>query len=197
MRREASIKRSTGETAVGVILIIEGEGNAEIRTGIGFLDHMLTLFASHGGFDLGVQCRGDLRVDGHHSVEDIGIALGKAFSEALEERRGICRYGSFLLPMDEALVLCALDLSGRAHLSFDVTLPAARLGDFDTELTKEFLLAFCRSLGLTLHLRQLAGENTHHIIEAVFKALGRALKAACAIDPQKADRIPSTKGTLI
>lgn len=196
MKREAAIERKTKETEIGIALTIEGGGQGQIDSGCGFLDHMLTLFAAHGGFDLNLACKGDTQVDFHHSAEDIGICLGQAFGEALGDRRGICRYGSFLLPMDEALVLCALDLSGRSFLAYNVTLPSPRVGDFDTELVKEFLLALCRSLGLTLHVTQMAGENTHHIIEAIFKALGRAMKEACAIDPARAGEIPSTKGVL-
>ena len=157
---------------------------------------MLTLFARHGDFDLTVRCDGDTEVDGHHSVEDIGICLGKAFSQALGDKRGICRYGQFLLPMDETLVLCACDLSGRDYLGWSVDLPAAKVGDFDTELAKEFWLAFVRNCPGSIHIRLLAGENTHHILEAVFKGMGRTLKAAVALDEKHLGEIPSTKGTL-
>ncbi len=194
--RTSAITRKTAETDIALALNLDGTGKSTLVTGIGFLDHMLTLFARHGGFDLDISCKGDLAVDGHHSVEDIGICLGTAFRETLGDKRGITRYGSFLLPMDEALVLVALDISGRAHLSYGLSIPAQKVGAFDTELVEEFLLGFCRSMGLTLHVKQLAGTNSHHIIEAVFKGLGRALKQAVAIDADHADEIPSTKGIL-
>lgn len=194
--RTSTITRKTKETDIALCLNLDGTGKSSLVTGIGFLDHMLTLFASHGCFDLDVTCKGDLVVDGHHTVEDIGICLGNAFREALGDKRGIVRYGSFLLPMDEALVLIALDISGRAHLSYGLSIPAQKVGDFDTELVQEFLLGFCRSMGLTLHVTKLAGTNSHHIIEAAFKGLGRALKQAVAIDSDRADVIPSTKGIL-
>lgn len=194
--RTANIQRDTQETRIQLTLCLDGTGKSDIATGVGFLDHMLTLFARHGDFDLTVRCDGDTEVDGHHSVEDIGICLGKAFSEALGDKRGICRYGQFLLPMDETLVLCACDLSGRDYLGWSVDLPAAKVGDFDTELAKEFWLAFVRSCPGSIHIRQMAGENTHHILEAVFKGMGRTLKAAVALDEKHLGEIPSTKGTL-
>ncbi len=194
--RTADIQRNTQETRIRLSLCLDGTGKSDIATGVGFLDHMLTLFARHGDFDLTVRCDGDTEVDGHHSVEDIGICLGKAFSQALGDKRGICRYGQFLLPMDETLVLCACDLSGRDYLGWAVELPAARVGDFDTELAKEFWLAFVRSCPGSIHIRQMAGENTHHILEAVFKGMGRTLKAAVALDEKHLGEIPSTKGTL-
>ena len=194
--RTADIKRDTRETRIQLSLDLDGTGKADIATGVGFLDHMLELFARHGDFDLTVRCQGDTQVDGHHSVEDIGICLGKAFSQALGDKRGICRYGQFLLPMDETLVLCACDLSGRDYLGWTVDLPAAKVGDFDTELAKEFWLAFVRNCPGSIHIRLLAGENTHHILEAVFKGMGRTLKAAVALDEKHLGEIPSTKGTL-
>ncbi|MCI6055534.1 imidazoleglycerol-phosphate dehydratase HisB [Dysosmobacter sp.] len=194
--RTADIQRNTQETRIRLSLCLDGTGKSDIATGVGFLDHMLTLFARHGDFDLTVRCDGDTEVDGHHSVEDIGICLGKAFSQALGDKRGICRYGQFLLPMDETLVLCACDLSGRDYLGWCVELPAAKVGDFDTELAKEFWLAFVRSCPGSIHIRQMAGENTHHILEAVFKGMGRTLKAAVALDEKHLGEIPSTKGTL-
>ena len=194
--RTADIQRNTQETRIQLSLCLDGTGKSDIATGVGFLDHMLTLFARHGDFDLTVRCDGDTEVDGHHSVEDIGICLGKAFSQALGDKRGICRYGQFLLPMDETLVLCACDLSGRDYLGWSVDLPAAKVGNFDTELAKEFWLAFVRSCPGSIHIRLLAGENTHHILEAVFKGMGRTLKAAVALDEKHLGEIPSTKGTL-
>ncbi len=194
--RTADIQRNTQETRIRLSLCLDGTGKSDIATGVGFLDHMLTLFARHGDFDLTVRCDGDTEVDGHHSVEDIGICLGKAFSQALGDKRGICRYGQFLLPMDETLVLCACDLSGRDYLGWAVELPAAKVGNFDTELAKEFWLAFVRSCPGSIHIRQMAGENTHHILEAVFKGMGRTLKAAVALDEKHLGEIPSTKGTL-
>lgn len=195
MRRKKII-RNTRETQIVLALQIDGTGAYEINTGCGFLDHMLELFARHGRFDLEVECKGDTNVDYHHTTEDIGIALGAAFKDALGDKRGIYRYGQFLLPMDETLVLCAVDVSGRSYVNFDVDIPTQKVGDFDTELVKEFVLALSRSLGLTIHLKQMAGENSHHIIEAVFKGMGRALRAACAIEGKYADEIPSTKGVL-
>lgn len=194
--RTASIKRDTKETRIQLELNLDGAGKSEIATGCGFLDHMLTLFARHGDFDLSVSCHGDTEVDYHHSVEDIGICLGQAFSQALGDKRGIARYGQFLLPMDEALVLSAVDLSGRDCLGWAVDLPAAKVGDFDTELAKEFWLAFVRNCPASIHIREMAGENTHHILEAIFKGMGRALKMAAALDEKHLDEIPSTKGTL-
>ena len=194
--RTADIQRNTQETRIQLSLCLDGTGKSDVATGVGFLDHMLTLFARHGDFDLTVRCDGDTEVDGHHSVEDIGICLGKAFSQALGDKRGICRYGQFLLPMDETLVLCACDLGGRDYLGWSVDLPAAKVGDFDTELAKEFWLAFVRNCPGSIHIRLLAGENTHHILEAVFKGMGRTLKAAVALDEKHLGEIPSTKGTL-
>ena len=194
--RRAEILRETRETNIQLSLNLDGAGKAETAAGVGFLDHMLELFARHGDFDLTVRCQGDTQVDGHHSVEDIGICLGQAFAQALGDKRGITRYGQSLLPMDETLVLTACDLSGRAYLGWDVPLPAQRVGDFDTELAKEFWLAFIRNCPGALHIRQLAGENTHHILEAVFKGTGRALKEAVSLDEKHLRDIPSTKGSL-
>ena len=194
--RDAAIKRTTAETDIALTLALDGTGKGEISTGVGFLDHMLTLFARHGRFDLSVTCRGDTWVDDHHSTEDIAIALGEAFREALGDKRGIRRYGDILLPMDEALVLCAADISGRGLLRFGLELPARKVGTFDTELVEEFFLAFTRTAGVTLHLRSLDGSNTHHIIEAAFKAFGRTMRQAVSIDPETAGEIPSTKGVL-
>ena len=195
MRRK-KIVRDTKETQIVLALEVDGTGAYEINTGCGFLNHMLELFARHGRFDLAVDCKGDTHVDFHHTTEDIGIVLGAAFSQALGDKRGIYRYGSMLLPMDEALILTAVDISGRTSVNFDVDIPAQKVGDFDTELVKEFILAFARELGLTIHVRMLAGENTHHIIEGVFKSIARALRQACAIEKEYADEIPSTKGVL-
>lgn len=194
--RTAQIGRKTNETDVSLTLNLDGSGKSDVSTGIGFLDHMLTLFAAHGRFDLDVRCTGDLEVDGHHSVEDVGIALGEAVLKALGDKKGIIRYGSILLPMDEALVLCAVDLSGRACLRYSADIPAQKVGSFDTELTKEFFEAFTRKAELALHVRQLDGENSHHIIEAMFKAFGRALSQAVRVDAAHAGEIPSTKGVL-
>ena len=194
--RSAEIKRKTAETDISLTLELDGSGKGSIRSGCGFLDHMLTLFAAHGGFDLALSCTGDTYVDYHHTVEDIGIALGKAFCMALGEKRGICRYGSIILPMDEALLLAAVDLSGRDCLGYDLAIPTEKVGDFDTELTREFWLGFVRNAGCSLHLRSLAGDNSHHIIEGAFKAAARAIKAAVKLDPDAADVIPSTKGVL-
>ena len=195
--RQTTITRKTAETDIALTLVLDGRGEAQIDTGIGFLDHMLTLFARHGRFNLTVTCRGDVHVDAHHTTEDIAIVLGRAFSECLGDRRGIARYGFFLLPMDETLIAAAVDISGRAYLGFEAVLPAETLGIFDTELVKEFMQAFARSLGAAVHLRQLAGENTHHIIEGMFKALGRAMRQAVAVDAGFEDEIPSTKGILL
>lgn len=192
--REAEIIRNTAETKIELNLSLNGGGDS-IDTGCGFLDHMLKLFSVHGHFGLRVRCSGDVSVDYHHTTEDIGICLGKAFSEALGDKAGIIRYGDIVLPMDEALILCAVDVSGRAYLNYEVYPPTEKVGDFDTELVKEFLLGFVRAAGMTIHLRQLAGENSHHILEAVFKALGRALAIACSIDPRSCG-VPSTKGVL-
>lgn len=195
--RNYKIERKTAETDITLSLELDGSGKKSIDTGCGFLDHMLTLFASHGGFDLTVVCKGDTYVDYHHSVEDIGICLGKAFAEAIGDCKGIVRYGNIILPMDESLVLCAVDVSGRGALYMDMRIPTAKVGDFDTELVEEFMIAFARNAGVTLHIRQLAGTNSHHIIEAAFKATARALRAAVAVDSARADEIPSTKGKLI
>ena len=195
--RTATIERNTAETRIQLNLTLDGSGRYQNQTGCGFLDHMLDLFARHGRFDLTVHCSGDTQVDYHHTVEDIGIALGRAFSEALGDMRGITRYGSFILPMDEVLMVCAVDLSGRSHLGYQVELPAAKVGDFDTELAKEFWLGFVRSCPCSLHFKQLAGENTHHILEACFKGMGRALGQAVAVDAAHKDEIPSTKGVLV
>lgn len=194
--RTAKIERNTAETKIYLELNLDGTGKSEIATGCGFLDHMLTLFSRHGSFDLTVRCQGDTYVDDHHTVEDIGIALGKALEIALGEKRGITRYGSFLLPMDEALILCALDISGRSYLGFHLEVPTAKVGTFDTELVEEFFLGLTRNANITLHLKQLDGKNSHHIIEGAFKAFGRALAQACAIDEKHAGEIPSTKGVL-
>ncbi|MGI6737229.1 MAG: imidazoleglycerol-phosphate dehydratase HisB [Anaerovoracaceae bacterium] len=193
--RTAEIERRTGETQIRLWLDLEGTGSYDIHTDSGFMRHMLELFARHGRFDLSIDCSGDSDVDFHHTVEDLGIVLGQAFDQALGDRKGIRRYGSMLLPMDEALVLTALDLSGRACVCYEAEL-RDRVGSFDTELVEEFFRAFARELKMTLHVRQLAGSNTHHIIEAMFKGLGRALATACAIDEDFAEEIPSTKGVL-
>ena len=194
--RTAEIKRMTAETDIEVLLSLDEKGPAVINTGCGFFDHMLTLFAKHSGFSLKAICNGDTDVDYHHSVEDLGICLGMAFSEALGDKKGIMRYADTTIPMDETLVLTAVDISGRAHLSFTAQMPSAKVGDFNTELVKEFFEAFVRTAGVTLHIRLLAGENTHHIIEGIFKSFARTMRAACAIDPENADEIPSTKGLL-
>ncbi len=194
--RKTSLNRKTAETDITLELCLEGQGRAEIATGVGFLDHMLTLFTRHGGFDLKLSCAGDTQVDDHHSVEDIGIALGAAFKDALGDKRGIRRYGDICLPMDEALIQAAVDLSGRGGYYGRLPIPTEKVGTFDTELVKEFMTAFAREAGCTLHLVELAGENSHHIIEGTFKALARALRAAVSMDPDFGDQIPSTKGVL-
>lgn len=194
--RTAEINRKTNETDIKLSLNLDGTGKSEVNTGCGFLDHMLTLFARHGGFDLTVSCKGDTYVDYHHTVEDIGIALGDAFKSALGDMRGITRYGSFILPMDEALIMTAVDISGRAHLSYDLTIPAQKVGDFDTELTEEFYSGFVRHAAVTLHIKELSGTNSHHIIEGAFKSVARSLAAAVKIDQNRRDEIPSTKGVL-
>ena len=194
--RKAEIKRKTAETDIVLMLDLDGTGKSDIDSGVGFLDHMLTLFAKHGRFDLQLACKGDTQVDDHHSVEDIGICLGEAFAKALGDKAGIRRYGSMLLPMDEALVLSSLDISGRAHLSYTASIRARKVGTFDTELAEEFWEAFARSAKITLHIRQLAGRNAHHIIEGMFKSVARALREAVSIDPALAGEIPSTKGVL-
>lgn len=194
--REAVIIRKTAETEINLSLNLDGKGKSEIETGCGFLDHMLTLFAKHGRFDLAVMCNGDTYVDYHHTAEDIGIVLGQAFSKALGDKKGIVRYGNFILPMDETLIMSAVDISGRCHLGFKVEIPSQKVGDFDTELVEEFFWGFVRKAGVTLHVRKLEGTNSHHIIEGVFKSVARTLKEAVAIDPDYADEIPSTKGVL-
>lgn len=194
--RRAELKRKTAETDIWLSLDLDGTGKSEVETGCGFLDHMLTLFARHGRFDLAISCKGDTCVDDHHTVEDIGICLGDAFAQALGDKRGIVRYGSCTLPMDEALILTAVDISGRGMLCYGLDIPTEKVGTFDTELTKEFLIAFARRSDMTVHVRQLAGENSHHIIEGAFKSLARSLRAAVAIDPRFAQEIPSTKGVL-
>ena len=195
--RKAEIQRKTSETDIQLSLCLDGTGKADVQTGVGFLDHMLVLFARHGRFDLDVLCKGDTWVDDHHSVEDIGIVLGAAFAKALGEKRGIRRYGSMLLPMDEALVLCAVDLSGRSCLRLTADIPSQKIGTFDTELVEEFFLAFTRSCGAALHIRQMDGTNSHHIVEAMFKAFGRAMREAASFDEAAKDEIPSTKGVLV
>ncbi|WP_419067107.1 imidazoleglycerol-phosphate dehydratase HisB [Candidatus Allofournierella excrementavium] len=194
--RTAKLRRTTGETDVAVVLDLDGAGKSEISTGCGFLDHMLTLFARHGRFDLTVQAKGDTWVDDHHTVEDVGITLGDAFAKALGDKRGVTRYGSAILPMDEALILTAVDLSGRGLLCYDLAIPTEKVGAFDTQLVGEFFAAFARRADLTLHIKQLAGANSHHIIEGAFKSLARSLRAAVAIDPAAAGEVPSTKGVL-
>ena len=194
--RTAKLNRRTAETEIALTLDLDGVGTSQVDTGCGFLDHMLTLFARHGRFDLQVSCKGDTYVDDHHTVEDIGICLGDAFAQTLGEKRGIRRYGSTILPMDEALILTAVDSSGRGMLCYEMNIPTEKVGTFDTELTEEFLLAFTRRSGMTLHVRQLAGTNSHHIIEGMFKSLARTLREAVSIDPDFADEIPSTKGVL-
>lgn len=195
--RTAEMKRTTSETDIELKLNLDGTGRGTIQTGVGFMDHMLTLFARHGRIDLDVVCRGDTMIDDHHSTEDIGIVLGGAIAQALGDKRGIKRYGSMLLPMDEALVLCALDLSGRSCLRVQVAIPSQKIGTFDTELVEEFFLAVTRSAGMTLHIRQMDGTNSHHIVEAMFKAFGRALREAVSLDETCKDDIPSTKGVLV
>ena len=194
--REAVITRNTAETKITLSLNLDGTGESQIDSGCGFLDHMLTLFTKHGRFDLQLKCDGDVHVDYHHTVEDIGICLGKAFCQALGDKKGIVRYGSFILPMDETLILCAADISGRDYLAYGLEIPTQKVGEFDTELTEEFMLGFVRNSGITLHIRQLAGTNSHHIIEGCFKCLARALKQAVSIDENFRDEIPSTKGVL-
>ena len=194
--RTAEITRNTAETKITLTLNLDGKGTSDVCTGCGFLDHMLTLLAKHGRFDLTVSCEGDTWVDDHHTVEDVGIALGQAFASALGEKRGINRYGDTTLPMDEALILSAVDLSGRCYLGYALQIPAEKVGSFDTELVEEFWLGFVRNAQCTLHLRQLAGSNSHHIIEGTFKSAGRSLRQAVAVDAAFGDEIPSTKGVL-
>ena len=195
--RKSEITRKTAETDVSLLLILDGAGKSVIETGVGFFDHMLELFSWHGKFDLEVKCKGDTHVDSHHSVEDIGTCLGMAFARALGDARGIYRYSDITLPTDEALVQCVVDVSGRSHLSFDVKVPNHTVGVMDTELLEEFLLAFVRNAGITMHVRLLSGKNTHHIVEACFKSLARALRAAVKIDDEFSGEIPSTKGILL
>ncbi|MGI6013091.1 MAG: imidazoleglycerol-phosphate dehydratase HisB [Oscillospiraceae bacterium] len=195
--RTATVVRNTNETKISLTLNLDGKGLGKIHTGCGFLDHMLELFTRHGRFDLTLSCTGDLHVDAHHTTEDVGIALGRAFDEALQDRRGIRRYGSMILPMDEALILAAVDISGRACLGYALNIPTQKVGDFDTELVEEFMMAFSRTLGASIHLRQMAGTNSHHIIEGTYKALARALREAVAFEPGFEHEIPSTKGTIL
>lgn len=195
--RTACIQRKTNETDINLSLCLDGKGKYSIDSGCNFLNHMLELFTKHGGFDMTLVCKGDTEVDFHHSVEDIGICLGAAFKEALGDKKGINRYGDIILPMDEALIMVALDFSGRSYLSFDAAFPDDyKVGDMDTELVEEFMLAFSRKAELTLHIKELAGKNVHHVVEGIFKALARALKQAVAVDPSAADALPSTKGVL-
>ena len=194
--RAANIVRKTNETDIQLCLCLDGKGEGNIDTGCGFLNHMLTLFSKHGRFDLDVKCVGDTDVDYHHTAEDIAICLGKAFSNALGDKKGILRYADIILPMDEALIMCALDISGRSSLYFDLDIPAAKVGDFDTELCEEFFRAFVRESGITLHIKQLSGSNSHHIIEGTFKAVGRVLSKGVSIDERFKDEVPSTKGVI-
>ncbi|MBE6586884.1 MAG: imidazoleglycerol-phosphate dehydratase HisB [Ruminococcaceae bacterium] len=194
--RTTEIKRKTAETDISLKLNIDGKGISTVKTGCGFLDHMITLFASHGRFDIALTCNGDTEVDYHHTAEDIGIVLGAAFKEALGNKKGIVRYGNMILPMDESLILSAVDFSGRAYLGYALDIPTEKVGDFDTELCEEFWLAFVRNVECTLHIRQLAGYNSHHIIEGAFKSVARSIRAAVKIDSDFADEIPSTKGVL-
>ena len=194
--RKKEIIRKTAETDISLSLSLDGKGVSEIDTGCGFLDHMLTLFSKHARYDLTVRCVGDTHVDYHHTAEDVGICLGKAFFDALGDKRGITRYGNMLLPMDETLILSAVDISGRDYLGYEVDIKSARVGDFDTELCEEFWRSFVRESKVTLHIRQLSGTNSHHIIEGIFKSVARSLAAATAIDPRYADEIPSTKGVI-
>ncbi len=194
--RVSEIKRKTNETNIALSLNLDGAGEAKIDTGCGFLDHMLTLFARHARYDLSVKCEGDTYVDYHHTAEDVAICLGKAIYEALGDKKGICRYGDITLPMDEALILCAIDISGRDYLGYKMSIPAYKVGDFDTELCEEFFRALVREAKITLHLRQIEGANAHHIIEGAFKAFARALSKATTIDERFANEIPSTKGVI-
>lgn len=194
--RISSVTRNTAETKISLYLELDGMGVGDIRTGCGFLDHMLTLFVRHGGFDLTLRCEGDTYVDYHHTAEDIAICLGEAFNKALGDKRGIARYGDMLLPMDEALILSAVDISGRSYLGWELDIPTQKVGDFDTELVLEFFTAFTRSAGITLHVRKLAGVNSHHIIEGAFKSVARSLRKAVALDERFINSIPSTKGVL-
>ena len=196
-QRKVHLERNTAETQIELTLDLDGGGIYQVDTGCGFLNHMLELFARHGRFDLVLTCRGDVEVDYHHTAEDVGIALGQAFRRALGEMRGVVRYGSFCLPMDEALVLCAVDLSGRCTLNWAVRCPTEKVGDFDVECVQEFWLGFARSVPATLHFVQFAGGNSHHILEACYKGMARALAAAVRIDEAHRDEIPSTKGLLV
>lgn len=194
--RSGEISRKTAETNIRLYLELDGRGDSSIDTGVGFLDHMLTLFARHGRMDLDVKAAGDIQVDDHHTVEDVGIVLGQAFARAIGDKRGIRRYGDCVLPMDEALILTAVDISGRPHLGYALEIPAEKVGTFDTELVEEFWLAFVRNAGVTLHIRQLEGKNSHHIIEGAFKSAARSLRQAVSIDEEFTGDIPSTKGIL-
>ena len=194
--RISEIKRKTLETDISLKLNLDGIGKSEIETGCGFLNHMLTLFAKHGRFDIVLNCNGDTDVDDHHTVEDIGIALGEAFNEVLGDKKGIVRYGNMILPMDESLILTAVDLSGRSHLEYNLDIPSGKVGTFDTELVMEFFLAFVRNAKCTLHIKQISGLNSHHIIEGAFKSVAKSLKTAVSIDSDYSDEIPSTKGVL-
>ena len=194
--RTAEIKRSTAETDISLYINLDGKGEANVSSGVGFLDHMLTLFARHSGFDLSVTCKGDTEVDFHHSVEDIGITLGQAFNSAVGDKKGISRYGEAIIPMDEALIMTAVDISGRAFFGYGLEIPAEKVGDFDTELCEEFFAAFVREARVALHIRQLAGKNSHHIIEGAFKSAARSLRAATETDQRFSDLVPSTKGAL-
>ena len=194
--KTATVLRKTAETDINLTLTLDGTGKSEIATGCGFLDHMLTLFAKHGKFDLQLNCKGDTWVDDHHTVEDVGICLGKAFAQALGDKKGIIRYGSMILPMDESVMLSAVDISGRSGFYPILNIPSPKVGDFDTELCQEFWIAFARDAGITLHIQQLAGSNSHHIIEGAFKSVARSLRTAVSIDTAFADDIMSTKGVL-
>ena len=194
--RNSVIERKTAETEINLTLNLDGEGVSKIDTGCGFLNHMLTLFARHGNFDLTVYCKGDIDVDYHHTAEDIGICLGEAFKNALGDMKGITRYAHTILPMDESLILSAVDISGRSFLSFNAEIPTEKVGDFDTELVREFFEAFVRKAEITLHIKRLDGYNSHHIIEGIYKSVARSMKAAVAIDEKNKDKIPSTKGVL-
>lgn len=194
--RTAEVTRKTAETDISLKLNLDGSGKSNINTGCGFLDHMLVLFASHGRFDLDISCKGDTYVDYHHTVEDIGIALGKAFYDALGEKRGIRRYGDTILPMDEALIMSAVDFSGRSYLGYDLKIPTEKVGDFDTELAREFFLGFIRNAECSLHIKMLSGKNTHHILEGAFKSVARTLREAVQLDEEFKNEIPSTKGVL-
>ena len=194
--RTYQCNRTTSETDISLVLNLDGKGVSSVETGCGFLDHMLTLFAKHGRFDLTLSCKGDIQVDDHHTVEDVGIVLGTAFKSALGDKKGIIRYGNMILPMDEALILSAVDISGRGGCYYALEIPTEKVGTFDTQLCKEFWIAFATNAGITLHIRQAAGENSHHIIEGAFKSVARSLKDAVAIDPAFSEEVPSTKGML-